>query len=111
MNVGRLLTSTATVTSVARTGTEDVYGVPAEATTSVDVACWLHQTRRTDDSIPVARGDETWELYVPAGTEIDTADRVTVDDVAYEVVGPPWVATNPRTRRAEFTVATVRRTA
>lgn len=105
-----LLNMTATITTVAHTGAEDGYGVPAEVTTTSAVRCWIHQTRRADDAGPVATQDQTWEAYFPAGTVFGGGDRVTVNGSAYEVDGPPWEATNPRTGRDVMVVATLRRT-
>lgn len=105
----RLLTKTATITSVAQTGAVDDYGNPTNVTTTATAKCWLHQTERSEDTRDVNRQEQTWTVYFEAGTVIDGSDYVTVDAIVYELDGPPWVADNPRTGATEFVVATLRR--
>lgn len=105
-----LMTQTATITPQAGT---DAYGDPLPAGTPFDVACWLFQTRR-DEKRTIVGEDmqaETWTLYLPPGTTVDGNDNVAVDGVTYEVVGPPWPAFNPRSRKVTHIEATLRRAA
>lgn len=57
---------------------------------------WLAQTSSTE---PASAGRDPevtlWHLYLPADTEIVAADRIVVDDVTYEVIGPPNRARTP----------------
>lgn len=110
MNVARLLSQTATVTSVALTGTEDVFGDPGESVTSRAWRCWIAQSSRDDDTNAGDRQDETFTMYLEAAATVTGSDRVTVAGKTFEVVGPPWTAVNPRTGRDEMVVATIRRT-
>lgn len=112
MNVARLLTSTATVTGVADTGADDLFGDPTESTTTATFACWLHQEQRSEETANTDTQRERWTLYLDASAAglVDGGDRVTVDDVVYEMDGPSWPALNPRTQVVTHVECTVRRT-
>lgn len=112
MNVEHLLTIDATVTTVTNTATRDVYGDITTETSTTSVKCWLHQGTgaqgTTGGSEQTGLADtqrERWTAYFPAGTAITGHDRVTVGSDEYEVFGPPWSATNPRTGQVEFVTA------
>jgi hypothetical protein len=93
-------------------GPTDVYGNPTGGDPTVtETVCELQQQRRTEPDADGELSDTTWLLVLPAGTQLDTAATVIVNDTAYEVVGDPWPARNPRTRREHHIEATVRRTA
>lgn len=103
------MTLAATVTVVAETGAEDEYGNPTEQTTTTATTCWLHQTQRSEGTVDANTQDETWQLYLPPTVTIDGGDRITVQGVIYELIGPPWRAFNPRLETTTHIEATVRR--
>lgn len=110
MNVARLLTNTATITHVAPADdAPDEYGNPGEATTTTTALCELQQTERDEEQTDSNVQSETWNLYLVPTATIDGGDRVEVDDVTYEVIGPPWRARHPRTGQITHIEATVRR--
>jgi hypothetical protein len=92
-------------------GGEDEYGDDTYVETIVETVGELQQRQRTE---PLAEGELSsteWLLVLPAGTDIDTSDRVLVDNQFFEVVGEPWPARNPRTQTESHVEATVKRTA
>lgn len=104
-----LLTRTATVTRRAQTGTADVYGDPTWSTSTATLPCWLHQTYRDDDTALTQQQTQTWTAYFPADADLEGVDAVTVDGEAFELVGPPWLARNPRTGVSSHVEATLKR--
>lgn len=109
MTPGRLLNRTVTLHTVTVSGS-DVYGNPAELVTAVDVVGEVQQASRSDRGDDQHTQDQTWRLFLPAGTALTGWDRVTVDGAEYEVEGPPWPVVNARTGVASHVEATLRRT-
>lgn len=110
MDPTRLMTQEATITNVTQSATvRDELGDPTVTTTTATVDCWLHQVARSEHGDNNNVQDQRWALYVPAGTVLNGADRVTVEGATYEVDGPPWPAHNPRLRRVTHIEATLRR--
>lgn len=110
MNIDALLNTPCTITGVAEDPEDpDEYGNPRTTETATTTVCWLHQTDRSDTTGLDDIQAETWTVYLPAGTEIDGTDVLTVAGVDYELHGPPWAATHPRTGNTEFVIATVKR--
>lgn len=109
MNIGHLLTLDCTITNVTQVNaTVDQYNDPVpQSSAGTATVCWFHQEQRTDTTGLNDTQSERWTAYFPAGTTLDGHDRVSIDSVSYEVKGPPWEATNPRTGQAEFVVATL----
>lgn len=115
MNIGHRLTLPCTITHVEDDGDPDAYGNPTETTTTTESTCWLHQTYRDDSEATTARTNhgttnvstERFTAYFLPTVDLDRNDRVTVDGTEYQVVGPPWRAFNPRTRRYEHIEATL----
>lgn len=108
MDPTRLFTLTATITHVeADPSDPDEYGNPGETTTETTTACELQQVQRSENTIDSAAQSEDWVLFLdPIGedeggylveVELEGSDRVVVSGLAYEVIGPPWPARNPRT--------------
>src|SRR5688572_27552760 len=91
--------------------TEDRYGngIPDEAV--IDTVCELQQRRRDEPDDQGELSDTYWDLFLPAGTDVNTGDVLIVDGDRYELFGDPWQARNPRTRVESHIEATVRRTA
>ena len=113
MNVGRLLRHPVTVERVAATGAADAFGDPTLETTQARYRGWLWQEQRGDlDTAGRDLSFEQWKVALDpsAAGQIAAGDRVIFDGITYEVEGPPWSATNPRTQRVEYVEATLRRT-
>lgn len=106
-----LLNRPLTIINRTDDGDEDEYGnaVPAEA--FVDVVGELQQQRRDEPDAEGETSDTRWLLVLPAGTVIGTGDGVICDGEAFEVVGAPWMARNPRTGAVSHIEASIRRTA
>jgi len=110
VNPSRLMTNTATITHVAANpASPDEYGNPGESTTTTTALCELQQKERDEEQTDSHVQGETWNLYLVPTATIDGGDRVEVDDVTYEVIGPPWRARHPRSGEITHIEATVRR--
>ncbi len=84
---------------------------PVDETYDLETVCELQQRRRDEPGDAGEMSDTFWNLFLPAGVDVDTSDSVTVDGYgSFEVVGDPWPARNPRTRLQHHVEATVRRT-
>lgn len=104
MSLDSLLTQTAVITRRILDGNFDRYGNLTTIETTSVVACHLQQSQRSESgAVQQAR----WNLWVPADTELAGADGVTVDGVAYELDGPPWLAVHPRTGEVSHIEATL----
>lgn len=97
--------------TIARGVENDGYGLdtPDEAETT-DTVCELQQRNRSEagDAGEISLSD--WVVFLPAGTELTTADRITVEDQTFEVIGAPWPVVHPVSQIASHLEATVRRT-
>lgn len=110
MNPARLMTNTATITHVSPDADNpDEYNNPGEATTTTTALCELQQKERDEAQTDSGVQSETWNLYLVPTATIGGGDRVEVDDVTYEVIGPPWRARHPRSGDITHIEATVRR--
>lgn len=110
MHPERLMRLPCTITRVARGVTADRYGDPDDEEQTTPTLCWLEQTRRTEDTTSQDLQDTTWNLYLPADTDISGSDRIEVAGDSYELFGPPWSAIHPRTGAATHIEATLKRT-
>lgn len=106
-----LLTRTCTIEHVRATGTPDDYGTPTPEVTTSDTHCEFQQRQRTEDQNLAEIGQETWLLVLPPDTDVTTYDRVVVEGLRYEMVGPPWYVRHPRQEAMSHIEATVRRAA
>jgi hypothetical protein len=104
-----LITRPCTLNRATGTKTKDRYGNKRAASETVETVCELQQRRRTEDPEQGELSDTVWDLFLPAGTELTTADSVTVDGVTYQLVGDPWPVRNPATQQDSHVEATVRR--
>jgi hypothetical protein len=114
VDVRHLLRIPCTITPRADGTDDDVYGNPVtEAGDPITTTCWV--TRRGSQSDSQERtGGDTWQLeavdiYLPPGTPVTGYDAITVDDVAYEVVGPPFEHRHPITRAVKYVHLVARR--
>lgn len=115
MPISTLLTRQCTITRRSASATLiDESGDAVITTSTVTTVCELQQSPRHADAEPATQGefsDTQWLLVLPAGTVIDTGDKVTVGGQAFEMYGAPWPARNPRTGVESHVECTVRRTA
>jgi hypothetical protein len=93
-----------TLKTATLTGIDD-YGTPAIVETETAVVGHYRQTSADERREDTTLGG--WRLYFPAGTVLDAADRVGLDDVGIvvEVTGPPKSLYDPRRRLALAVVA------
>lgn len=70
----------------------DSYGDATFDETEVETVCELQQRQRSEEGDPGQLSKTSWLLVLPHGTEISSADTVTVGGDDYEVVGEPWAA-------------------
>lgn len=104
MSLDNLLTQTAVITRRTLDGGADRYGNPTTGEATTIIACHLQQSQRSESgAVQAAR----WNLWLPASTVVGAADGVTVDGVAYELDGPPWLAVHPRTGEVSHIEATL----
>lgn len=87
------------VSIVSRVDSSDVddYGNAVQVETRTEVKGELQQIVRGLGEAEDAVGVENLLLVLPAGTTLDSNDRIVVDSVSYEVVSPPSHVCNART--------------
>lgn len=103
-------TKTATLRRTSSSGVDE-YGNPALVEATEDVPC--HIRTLSADETPDGVESVRWKLYVDPATlsdPLDVSDRVTVDGELFEVVEPPVVVYNPRTRLVESVQAVIEAT-
>lgn len=106
------LTRPCTILRHTDSGTVNDYGDPIAGDPDETVTvCELQQRQRDEGDQQGELSDTHWNLYLPAGVVIGTADTVLVDGQAYELVGDPWPAWDRVVQRVDHVEATVRRTA
>jgi hypothetical protein len=110
VTIARLLSRRCTITRRSDSGTVNDYGDAVATETTVETLCELQQQRRTEPDQQGELSDTMWLLVLPAGTQVDTGDVVTVDGQAFELVGDPWPVRRPLTGRGSHVEATLRRT-
>lgn len=88
----------------------DGYGNATQVDTQVQTVCSLQQSSRDEPGAAGELSITDWDLFLPAGTSLDTGDAVLVGGVKYEVVGAPWNATEG-SAAVNHMAASVRRTA
>src|SRR5262245_48763073 len=89
MRISHLLTKPCTITRRSDSGEINEYGDPVPTETTVEMTCELQKQVRRASEEPAGAGeasDTLWDLFLPPGTEIETADFVTIDGIAYEMV-------------------------
>lgn len=110
-NPEHLMILTGTLTRVTHAEAPDANGFPDSEETEETVRCWLHQTSRDEETALANTQGQTADLYLPAGTDPTGLDRIEVQGVTWQFVGPPLPAINPRTGTESHVEATVRCTA
>lgn len=96
--ISQLLTRSVTIARRSPSGSTDDYGnVNPTIATSVTVGELQQVQRRTTGETVDDLSDTLWLLVLPAGTSIDTSDKVTVGGESFEVSGAPWTVRHPRT--------------
>lgn len=111
MNPTRLMTVPCTITPRSPSGQDDYGDEVLEDGDPVETTCWLHQTQRSEITVDAYTTIETWQVYLPPGTELTALDRLTAQGAEFEVQGPPHNWTHPRTQVIEYVEATVRKVA
>lgn len=103
------------ITIISRTasGSTDDYGNATETETETATVGELQrQISRGSAENAQELSDTDWLLVLPAGTTIDTNDRIRVEDGrVFEVEGEPWHARNPRTGLEHHVEVSLRRVA
>lgn len=101
------MTQTALVTRRSVTSRDEYNDDVVADVAPFTVPCYLSQTARTEDASGNIE-DQTFVAFLPAGTAVGPADQLTVNGAAFEIVGPPAHAYNPRARTVSHIEATVR---
>lgn len=115
MNVARLLTLTAVVTNpvvVDEDTPHDEMGDPVAAPADpLTFKGWYEQVLRSEDTANTDQQTEKWRLYLEpaAAGQVDGSATVEIGGGGFEMDGPPWEATNPRTGQVTHVEATMRR--
>lgn len=113
MNPERLLNLTLTVTRMTP-GAPDEMGDPApSAGASTNYKGWIWQDAASENTDNQNLSSEQYRCALDrtAAGAVDSGDRITYAGTVYEVFGPPWPATHPRTGVVEYLYLTLRRTA
>lgn len=91
------------------TGTIDDDGMPVTTTTEVATVCELQQVQRSEPPGLDETSSTLWAVFLPAGTQLTTADAIEVEGQVFELVGEPWAVRNPRTGAESHVEATCKR--
>jgi hypothetical protein len=105
-----LLTRPCTIEHRTQVGPPDDYGTPTDVIVTEDVLCEVQQRSRNESEGMAEVGIEQWFLCLPPFVSVTTLDRVVIDGLRYEFVGPPWPVRHPRTGAASHVECTVKRT-
>lgn len=112
--ISELLNTPCTITRRSDSGTDDAYGNATSETATTTTVCELQQVPRRSDAESGAHddlSDTQWQLFLPAGTQINTDDKVTADGQAFEVSGAPWPVRDPETQTVSHIEVNLRRVA
>jgi hypothetical protein len=108
--ISTLINRPCTITRRLAEGDEDGYGSDRAAETELETVCELQQARRDEGAAHADLSQTTWLLFFRPGVPLRSGDAVTVEGETYEIIGDPWVARDPLTRRDSHVEATARRT-
>lgn len=81
-------------------GLEDDYGNEIPGETVVSTVCEFQKLPRSSDQEDASRNElaeSRWNVFFPAGTDVDSGDALIIGGTEYEVDGDPWDARNPLT--------------
>jgi hypothetical protein len=115
VNVARLLTLAAVVTNPEAVGEDtpkDAFGDPTPAPADpLAFRGWYEQAQRSEDTAGADQQSEKWRVYLEpaAAGQVDGSASVAFAGVSFELDGPPWPATNPRTTQVTHVEATAKR--
>lgn len=95
--------------TIVRIVSPETYDAPASET-SETVCGEVQQIRRDDNQALDNDQDQTWNLFLPPGTDIRSDDLVDVSgiDKRFVVRGDPWPARHPRSGEVTHIEATIR---
>jgi hypothetical protein len=98
-----LLSQPGSLVQRSQTGPEDEYGTPTWVEVNTPIVCHV-QPRTSEELLQAASaGITTWKGWFPAGTLVDPADALLLDDGRqFEFVGPPRPWVNPTTGTEQF---------
>lgn len=109
MSLTGLMNQACTITTRTDSATVDRYGNPAPTEAATTTVCYCEQRTRSEVTSEGLVTSEDWLVMLPAGTTVDSADKITVGTLVLEVVGPPWSARNPRTQATSHVELTARK--
>jgi hypothetical protein len=107
MSMQGLLTKPVTIVYLAPGG-KDQYGQPVSRETRVPSKCY-YRMQRTMVGDDVYMVEEQIKLYLPADVNQAGISAVELDSVKYEPAGVPFPQYNPRTKRTEYVMLSVRK--
>jgi len=111
--IANLLNLPCQITRRRASGVEDRYGNEIPTENTVSTVCELQGSSQRVGNEPSGHNDLSrtkWSIFLPAGTDVDSADLVIVDGQEYELDGDPWNVRNPRTQSESHVEATLIRT-
>lgn len=110
--IAQLINTPCTLTLRLPGEKEDKYGKAIPVEDTVETVCEVQQDTREEPGDQGELSDTRWRAFFPAGTDLSTADSVSVEGLGdFEFVGDPWPARNPRTRQISHVEATLRQVA
>jgi hypothetical protein len=116
MSLLALLSQPGVIVARSQTGPEDVYGTPTWENVDVPVRCHVQpapsgaNAEHSELEEAASAGVSVWKGWFPAGTLLDPADAVLLDDGRkFEVVGPPRPWVNPSTGTEQFVEVSLKR--
>ena len=98
MSVFNLMVQPLTISKIGGS-TLDAYGntVPSPVGAPVAVKGYLEQSESVETLNDRDTVVSTWQVFLPAGTNVNAFDRVGFNGQTSEVDGAPWQVFNPRT--------------
>ena len=116
MSLLSLLSQPGSLVQRSQTGPEDVYGTPTWVSVPTPIMCHVQPTPTGADAEnaeleeAASAGISVWKGWFPAGSLLDAADALLLDDGRqFEFVGPPRPWVNPSTGTEQFVEAHLKR--
>lgn len=94
MPIDDLMNRACTIVTRATSGSLDAHGNAILTETTMDTICELQQSARSENPTQTVARDQ-WRLFLPAGTDLQAGDQVTVGELVLEVDGEPWPVRDP----------------